>query len=124
MRTDRERGAGGRATRRAVRDGDEPRPPTAIGSTIERGLLRSALDFYGAAEAVIDYRGPDRPRLRYDVAGLQAVRAAMSELEVRIRLAHQAGMSPQEIARISRLEPEVIDMILGRGDETAGSAQE
>lgn len=102
-----------------VRDEDEPRPATSLGSTVERGLLKSALDFYGAAEAVIDYRGPNRPRLRYDVAGLQAVRAAMSELEVRIRLAHRAGMSVREIARISRLELDVIEMILGRERDPA-----
>lgn len=98
---------------------------TPIGSMIERGLFNSALDFFGAAEAVIDYSGPDRPKLRYDVAGLQAVRSAMGALEQRMMLAHRAGMPPEEIARITRLEQDVVDMILNRRRDTAqGAADE
>lgn len=102
-----------------VREEDEVGGATPIGSTVERGLFNSALDFYGAAESVIDYSGPEKPRLRYDVTGLQAVRAAMGELEQRISLAWRAGMSAEQIAEITRLEPEVVDMILLRQRDSA-----
>jgi hypothetical protein len=101
-----------------VRDEDEVGQATPAGSTVERGLFNSALDFYGAADAVIDYSGSERPRLRYDVAGLQAVRAAMGELELRISLASRAGMPAQRIAQITRLEQEVVDLILRRQDDS------
>ena len=78
----------------------------------EQALLDAALDFYGAAESVIDYGGPDRPRLRYDVAGLQAVRDAMAALERQMRAAQEAGVEAQAIARITRLEPEIVELIL------------
>jgi hypothetical protein len=97
-------------------------PP--IGSTLERGLLNAALDFYGAAEAVIDYTRHERPRLRYDINGLQAVRAAMTALEERIRLAQRGGLSAQRIAALTRLELDVVRMILERRDDTAPSADE
>jgi hypothetical protein len=88
----------------------------------ERALLAAALDFYGAAESVIDYAGADRPRLRYEVGGLQGVRDAMGALEERVRLAHDAGVSPERIARITRLEPEIVDLILARHRATVRSA--
>ena len=92
----------------------------------ERALLDAALDFYGAAESVIDYAGAERPRLRYDVGGLQEVRDAMAALEQRVRLAHDVGVSSERIAGITRLEQEIIELILARhraatpnGHETA-----
>lgn len=80
----------------------------------ERALLDSALDFFGAAEAVIDYAGPDRPHLRYDVDGLQGVRSAMAALEERIHVAHEAGVTPERIASITRLEQEMVELIVER----------
>ncbi|MCW2951290.1 MAG: hypothetical protein JWQ48_460 [Conexibacter sp.] len=87
-------------------------------SATELGLLDCALEFYGAADAVIDYGGPDRPRLRYDALGLQAVREAMGLLERRIRAAGAEGLAPERIARITRLERDVVERILRprRGD--------
>lgn len=83
-------------------------------SAAERALLDSALDFYGAAETVIDYSGSERPRLLYDVARLQKVRDAMAALEARIRGAFESGVSAERITRITRLEREIVDLILGR----------
>lgn len=83
-------------------------------SAIERGLFRSALDFWGAAGAVIDYHAQDRPRLRWDLDGLQGVRAAMGALERRIALACRAGFSTERIIRITRLEPSVVEQIVER----------
>lgn len=80
----------------------------------ERALLDSALDFFGAAEAVIDYGGPDRPHLRYDVDGLQGVRSAMAALEERIHVAAEAGVTPERIASITRLEQEIVELIIAR----------
>jgi hypothetical protein len=80
----------------------------------ERVLLDAALEFYGAAEAVIDYAGPERPRVRYDVNGLQQVRDAMAHLEGHIGRAHDDGVPPEDIARITRLERDIIELILER----------
>ncbi len=80
----------------------------------ERALLDSALDFFGAAEAVIDFGGPDRPHLRYDVDGLQGVRSAMAALEERIHVAHEAGVAAERIASITRLEQEIVELIIAR----------
>ncbi len=92
-----------------------------IASAVERGLFRSALDFYGAAEAVIDYHGPDRPKLRFDLDGLGGVRAAMGALERRIAVASRAGFSTERIVRITRLEPEIVEGIVARESaRTAG----
>lgn len=87
---------------------------TNVVSFVERGLFNSALDFYGAAGAVIDHRGQDRPRLRWDLDGLQDVRAAMGALERRIGVASRAGLSPERIAGITRLDPEVVELIVAR----------
>jgi hypothetical protein len=81
----------------------------------EHALLDAALEFFGAAETVIDYAGQEHPRLRYDVGGLQRVRNAMASLEARIRVAADAGISAERIARITRLEAEIVDLILTRG---------
>lgn len=90
----------------------------------ERALLDSALDFFGAAETVIDYSGPERPHLRYDVDGLQGVRSAMAALEERIHVAHEAGVSPERIAGITRLEQEIVELIIARHGEPAAAQDE
>jgi hypothetical protein len=80
----------------------------------ERALLDAAVEFYGAAEAVIDFAGLDRPRLRYDVGGLEQVRDAMARLEAHVRRAHAAGLTPERIARIARLDDEIVALMLAR----------
>ena len=83
-------------------------------SAVERALFNSALDFYGAAIAVIDYRGRDRPRLRWDPRALDAVRLAMGALERRIGIAYRAGYSTDRIVSITRLERDVVELIVDR----------
>lgn len=102
-----------------MQKGGEVETDEAEWSAAERGLLDSALEFYGAAEGVIDYSGQERPRLRYDVERLQEVRDAMAALEARIRRASDEGVSPERITRITRLEREIVDLILGRHREAA-----
>jgi hypothetical protein len=87
---------------------DEPWTPA------EQVLLAAALDFYGAAEGVIQFSGHDRPQLRHDAAGFDAVRRAMGALEERVAAAHAAGVSAARIAQIARIEPETIALILER----------
>ncbi|HEX7291651.1 MAG TPA: hypothetical protein VF250_11050 [Conexibacter sp.] len=82
----------------------------------EQALLEAALDFYAAAEGVIDLAGRERPQLRHDAAGFEAVRRAMGALEQRVAAARAAGSSPQRIAQIARIEQETIDLILQRQD--------
>jgi hypothetical protein len=81
----------------------------------EQALLEATLEFYGAAEGVIDYADRDRPQLRRDATGFDAVRRAMGTLEERVVAAHAAGVSPERIAQIARIEQETIDLILRRG---------
>jgi hypothetical protein len=100
-------------------DGVVSEVDASVTSFVERALLRSALDFYGAAEAVIDYHGPDRPRLRFDVERLQSVRAAMGALERRIEVAARAGFSIERIIGITRLEPEMVERIVAHQHERA-----
>jgi hypothetical protein len=83
-------------------------------TTAEQALLDAALEFYGAAEGVIDYAAPERPQLRQDAAGFDAVRRAMALLEERVAVAHAAGASPERIAEIARIEHETIVLILQR----------
>lgn len=85
-----------------------------VSSLVERGLFDSALEFYGAAGAAIDHRGPDRPTVRFDVEALQAVRVAMGALERRIGIAWRAGLTNEQIASITRLEREVVELIVER----------
>ncbi|MDO8209210.1 hypothetical protein [Conexibacter sp. CPCC 206217] len=85
-----------------------------VASVVERGLFNSALDFYGAAGAVIDYRGTDHPQLRWSLEGLQGVREAMDALERRIGIALRAGFSTDRIVRVTRLEPDVVAQIVER----------
>ena len=81
---------------------------------VEHALLDAALEFYGAAEGVIDYAGRERPHLRQDAAGFTAIRKAMATLEERVRSAHAAGVPPERIAEIARIEPEMVELILQR----------
>jgi hypothetical protein len=83
-------------------------------SAVERALLDSALDFYGAAEGVIDLAGEERPRVRHDIARLEAVGEAMATLEQRVREAREHGVTTERIAEIARLEPEMVAAMLER----------
>ncbi len=81
---------------------------------VEQALLEAALEFYGAAGGVLDYAGRERPKLRQDAAGFEAVRHAMGLLEQRVVAAHEAGATPERIAQIARIEQETIALILQR----------
>lgn len=105
---------------------DEDRDETAAGNgasddvgeadwtPVEQALLDAALQFYGAAEGVIDYAGRERPQLRQDAAGFEAVRRAMALLEQCVVDAQAAGASPERIAQVARMEPEMVTLILQR----------
>lgn len=87
-------------------------------SPAELALLDAALEFYGAADGVIDYGAEDRPRVRRDAPGFRAVRESMSTLEQCIRTAHAAGVTCERISRITRLEAEIVALIVARhGDQ-------
>jgi hypothetical protein len=105
-------------------DGQEPEAVAGEWSVPERALLDAALDFYGAAEGVIDLSGEERPQLRRDAAGFDAVRQAMAVLEERVRDAHAAGVAPARIAEIARIEREMVELILSRGGAVAPSPAE
>jgi len=83
---------------------------------VEQALLDAALEFYRAAEGVIDYAGRERPQLRQGAPGFDAVRQAMALLEGRVVAAHAAGATPERIAQIARIEQETIVLILQRHD--------
>lgn len=87
----------------------------------EQALLDAALEFYGAADGVIDHTG-ERPQLRQDAAGFEAIRCAMAGLEERVVAARAAGATPERIARIARMEPETIVLILERRDAAPSPA--
>lgn len=80
----------------------------------EQALLDAALEFYRAAEGVIDFAGRERPQLRQDAAGFDAVRRAMATLEQHVAAAHAAGATPERIAQVARIEQETIALILQR----------
>jgi hypothetical protein len=80
-------------------------------SAVERGLFKSALDFYGAAGGLIAFDHGDRPALSWDIERLQEVRAAMGALERRIAIALRAGLSTERIISITRLERELVERI-------------
>jgi hypothetical protein len=80
----------------------------------EQALLEAALDFYGAADGVIEHADGERPQLRRGAAGFDAIRQAMGVLERRVAAARAAGASPERIAHITRIEQETIDLILER----------
>ena len=90
--------------------GEEPWTPA------ERALLDAAIDFYEAADGVIDFAGRERPQLRQNAAAFDAVRKAMAALEGRVVHAHAAGVSPERIAEIARMEQEIVALILQRQD--------
>jgi hypothetical protein len=102
-------------------DGAERGVDEASWTPVERALLDAALDFYGAAQGVIEYAGHERPQLRHDATGLDAVRRAMGALEERVAAAHAAGASPARIAQIARIEQETIELILRRRDAAPSS---
>ncbi len=83
----------------------------------ERALLDAALEFYGAAESVIDYADREQPRVRHDAAGLEAVRRTMGALEACVRTAHANGVAQARIAEITRIEPDIVALILQRGGD-------
>jgi len=96
-----------------VTDAALPFPRERLSAT-ERGLFDGSLAFFGAAARVIDYAGPGRPRVLFDALGLEAVRDAMGTLEERIRAAGAEGVPAERITRITRLERDVVDLILRR----------
>lgn len=89
----------------------------------ERALLDAALEFYAASAAVIDYAAPERPQLRQDAAGFDAVRRAMALLEQHVRAARDAGVAPERIAEIARIEPEMVGLILRRDGAAPSSCE-
>lgn len=82
-------------------------------SPAEQALLEAALGFYGAANGVIDYES-ERPQLRRDAAGFEAVRRAMAALEAHVRAASAADVPPARIAEVARIDPEMVELILRR----------
>lgn len=99
--------------RSATGGADDEAGPEAL-SDAEQSLLDAALEFYGASSGVIDLAGPERPLLRQDASGFQAVRRAMGVLEDRVHNARDAGVRPERIAQVSRLDPEIVELILQR----------
>lgn len=102
--------------RPTAEDGDEHAVGEAGWTSSEQALMDAALAFYGAAGAVIDLDGPERPLLRRDASGFEAVRQAMGLLEERVAEAHADGVPPERIAQIARIEPETIRLIIERRD--------
>lgn len=96
--------------------GDSARsaPDTERRTAAERALLDAALEFYGAAEGVIEFAGRERPQLRQDAAGFRAVRKTMGVLEERVLAAHAAGVPAERIAQVARIEREMVALILAR----------
>lgn len=90
---------------------------------VERALLDAALEFYGAADGVIDFTGRERPQLRQDAAGFEAVRKAMAALEACVASAHAEDVAPARIAEIARLEQEIVELILQRQDAAPRSSE-
>jgi hypothetical protein len=107
-------------------DGSDARADEHTGGDLwapaERQLLNAALDFYGAADGVIDFAGLERPQLRQDAAGFEAVRRAMAALEESVRAAQSAGVTPERIAEIARIDPEMVTLILERRDAAPSRA--
>jgi hypothetical protein len=94
-----------------------------VWTNAERQLLEATLDFYAAAEGVIDFAGRERPQLRQDAAGFDAVRQTMGVLEARVCEAHAAGVARERIAEIARIEEEMVGLILDRRDAAPGPAE-
>lgn len=102
------------------RDGQADGAGHGIGSVVERALYEATLEFHAAAVAVIDHRGLERPRLRFDLRGLADVRAAMSRLARRVEHAHRTGWSTERIVRVTRLERDVVEAIVAGGPPPPG----
>jgi hypothetical protein len=121
---------GASVTRDDDRDGSEGgdglhgEPDEASWTPAERALLEAALDFYAAAEDVIDFAGRERPQVRQDAAAFSAVRDAMRALEERVVAAHAAGATPERIAQIARLDGEMVRLILERGGAAPSPVQD
>jgi len=106
--------------RPTAEEGDETDVADARWTPAEQALMDAALAFYGAAGAVIDLDGPERPLVRRDAAGFEAVRRAMTVLEERVAQAHADGLAPERIAQIARIEQETILLIIERRDAAPG----
>lgn len=98
----------------AGHDGAEDELGEESWTPAERALLDAALEFFGAAQGVIEYEGRERPQLRQDAAGFDAVRKAMARLEGCVLAAAAEGATPERIARIARIDQEMVDLILRR----------
>lgn len=101
-------------------EGTAPAP-----SFIERGLFNAALLFFEAAATAIDSRAPDEADASWDGEALSRVRKAMQSMERWVGVACRAGLSPHEIAAITRFEDEMIEQIVSRHGSSApnGSSQ-
>jgi hypothetical protein len=95
----------------------------ATWTPVERALLDAALEFYDAADGVIDFTGRDRPQLRQDAAGFEAVRRAMAALEACVVSAHAEGAALARIAEIARLEQDMVALILQRQGAAPGPSE-
>jgi len=104
-------------------DGAEDEVGEESWTPAERALLDAALEFFSAAQGVIEYEGGERPRLRQDTAGFDAVRKAMARLEDRVLAAAAEGVEPPRIAEIARVEREMVELIL-RGRSPAPGPRE
>ena len=98
----------------AGHDGAEDEVGVESWTPAEQALLDAALEFYGAAQGVIDYEGHERPQLRQDAAGFDAVRKAMARLEGCVLAAAAEGATPPRIAQVARIEQEMVELILRR----------
>ncbi|HXE44222.1 MAG TPA: hypothetical protein VN635_03395 [Conexibacter sp.] len=105
-------------------DGARGEPSAESWTPAEQALLEAALDFYGAAEGVIDLAGPERPQVRQDAAAFNAVRDAMRALEECVTAAHAAGATPERIAQVARLEGEMVTLILARRGAASSPVQD
>jgi len=101
---------------RSIADNGGEAAGEAAWQPAERALLDATLAFYDASASVVDYAAPDGPQLQQDAAGFEAVRRAMAVLEERIRAARSAGVTPERIAEIARIELEFVALILERSD--------
>jgi len=108
---------------RSIADDGGDAAGEAAWTPAEQALLDAALEFYGASAEVIDYAASDRPHVRQDAAGFEAVRRAMAVLEDRIRTAGAAGIDAERIAEIARIDQEMVALILGRGDGAPSPAE-
>lgn len=90
----------------------------------ELALLDAALEFYAAAQGVIELSAPERPQLRHDAAGFEAVRRAMAALETRVLAAHAEGATPERIAQVARIDREMVELIVRRAGAAPSPPEE